>query len=225
MQKHHRGRSPTSRPDRSFTVKLLCCTAHWEKAAWSRGHRTQWQAAPTMDKASKDQLPNIYASSLPRLLPDFCLHWEMPAMSPCFCCCAQSSQRRVTVLFPSTVTYSSFCFIHCCAPEHFPFRTMNSPSQSRGPPEWGNDEERRERYLSWVLLSLDMLLRCNSRALKARLERRFCEGKGKWLECLPHIVTSWSRNVFLPSFPKRFSENPGFAYSRSLPSSYPPNAL
>ena len=133
MQKHHRGSSPTSRPDCSFTVKPLCCAAHLEKAAWSRGHRAQRQAAPAMDKASKDQLPHTYASSLPRLLSDFCLHWEMLAISPCFCCGAESSQRRVTFLFPSTVTYSSFCFIHCSPPEHFPSRAiiLNVPPRAQ----------------------------------------------------------------------------------------------
>lgn len=150
MQKHHRGRSPTSRPDRSFTAKLLCCAAHWEKAAWSRGHRTQWQAAPTMDKASKDQLPNIYASSLPRLLPDFCLHWEMPAMSPCFCCCAQSSQRRVTFLFPSTVTYSSFCFIHCCPPEQWTAPHRAEVLQNEGMMRRGGRDTCPECYSVWI---------------------------------------------------------------------------
>lgn len=133
MQKHHRGRSPTSRPDHSFTAKLLCCAAHLEKAAWSRGHRAQWQAALAMDKASKDQLPSTYASSLPRLLSDFCLHWQMLAINPCFCCGAESSQRRVTFLFPSTVTYSRFFFIQWSSPEHFPFRAiiLNIPPRAQ----------------------------------------------------------------------------------------------
>lgn len=82
MQKHHRGRSPTSRPDHSFTAKLLCCAAHSEAAAWSRGHRAQQQAAPVMDKASEDQLPDTSTSSLPGLLSDFCLYGEMLTIIP-----------------------------------------------------------------------------------------------------------------------------------------------
>lgn len=94
MQKHHRRRFPTSRPDHSFTAKLLCCAAHLEKAAWSRGHKggQQGQAARTAHETSEDQLPSIYASSQPKLLSDFCLHWEVLAISPCFCCGAESSQ-------------------------------------------------------------------------------------------------------------------------------------
>lgn len=39
---------------------------------------------------------------------------------------------------------------------------------------------------------------------------------------LAHIVISWSRNVYPASFPKTLSENPVFAYPRSLPSLLPP---
>lgn len=51
MRKHHRGRSPTSRPDCSFTAKLLCCAAHLEKAAWSRRHSEQPNPLRTSSQA------------------------------------------------------------------------------------------------------------------------------------------------------------------------------
>lgn len=183
MQKHHRRRFPTSRPDHSFTAKLLCCAAHLEKAAWSRGHRggaagagsshctwNLWGPTPkhlclfpatapfwlllALGGACHQPMLLLWCRKLPDKLP-FCSQAQWPI----------AAFASYTAL-PLSISHSEQQSL-TSLPEH-------TSSTMR---EWWGEEI----HLSWALLSLDTLLRCNSAALKARLERRFCKGKGKWL--------------------------------------------
>lgn len=123
MQKHHRRRFPTSRPDHSFTAKLLCCAAHLEKAAWSRGHgggSRGRQLALHMKPLRTNSQASMPLPSQSSFLTSACIGRCLPSAHAS--AVVQKAPRQVTFLFPSTVTYSSFCFIHCSPPEHFPFR-------------------------------------------------------------------------------------------------------